>query len=184
MVDFDKLNESINAINEVLNDLEIETKAIKKNVDCKKSEAFEIMYNDVLKYIRLIVKASNGRPETFELNVKFDNGYQFGIGKSWYCGHYEYCFKVRTDYCDDWYPIWVGDINKRYTKYVFKSLNRSPKSVQWLVDVVAIEWEEYKIKIENVVATHINNIITERFKKAHKEYECISNEAERLNVEI
>ena len=30
MVDFDKLNESINAINEVLKDLETETKAIKK----------------------------------------------------------------------------------------------------------------------------------------------------------
>ena len=184
MVDFEKLNEGINAINEVLIDLEIETKAIKKNVDCKKSEAFEIMYNDILKYIQLIIKASNDKPETFGLNAIFNNGYQIRIGKDWYCGRYEYCFKVRTDYCDDWYPIYISNPNKPYDKYVFESLNRSPKSVQWLVDVVAIEWEEYKIKIENLVATHVNNIITERSKKVHKEYECISNEAERLNVEI
>ena len=41
MVDFDKLNESINIINEVLNDLKKETKDIKTNVDCKKSDALE-----------------------------------------------------------------------------------------------------------------------------------------------
>ena len=50
MIDFDKLAENINAINEIINDLETETKAIKKNVDNEKKEMFMIMFNDVLKY--------------------------------------------------------------------------------------------------------------------------------------
>lgn len=182
MIDFDKLTENINAINEVINDLATETKAIKKNVDCKKADAFEIMYNDVLKYIRLILKANNDKPNTFGLNVIFDNGYAIRIARDWNCGSYYYCLKVREDYCKEWFPIWISNINEPYNKYIFEGLNRSPKSVKWLVDVVAINWDEYKIKIENLVANHINNIITERSKKAHKEYEDMVNEAERLGV--
>lgn len=182
MIDFDKLAENINAINEVINDLETETKAIRKNVDYKKADAFEIMYNDVLKYIRLILKANNGKSDTFGLNVIFDDGHIIRIAKDWYCGNYTYCLKVRDDYCDEWYPIWISNPNYPYDKYVFEGLNRSLKSVKWLVDIVAINWDEYKIKIENLVANHINNIITERSKKAHKEYEDMVNEAERLDV--
>jgi hypothetical protein len=46
-----------------------------------------------------------------------------------------------------------------------------------------MNWDEYKSKIENAVATHVNSVITERSKKAHKEYERMSNEAEKLGIE-
>ena len=106
MIDFEKLNENINAINEVLKDLETETKAIRKNVDCKKSEAFRIMINDIFKYFRLIKKAYNGKIPSFGDVVIFDDGHQIRIANDWHCGTYYYCLKVREDYCDDWFPIY------------------------------------------------------------------------------
>ena len=187
MIDFEKLTESINAVNEVLNDLEIETKAIKRNVDNEKKEMFMIMFNDVLKYFQLIKKAyGNKIPTSFGLTITYDDGHQIRIAKDWHCGNYYCCLKVRDDLCDEWFPI-----EYIYEKYIdegkcnesiFENLNRSPKSVKWLVDVVAIDWDFYKIQIENLVATHVNNIITERSKKMHEEYEHILNEAERLGV--
>ena len=187
MIDFEKLNENINAINEVLKDLETETKAIRKNVDCKKSEAFGIMFNDVLKYFRLIRKAYDGKIPSFGITVLFNDGYQFRIAKDWYCGDYHYCLKVKDyeDYCDAWFPIYFceSQFEKGYDEGIFESLNRSPKSVQWLVDIVSINWDEYKDRIENAVATYVNSVITERSKKAHKEYEHMSNEAEKLGIE-
>ena len=187
MIDFEKLTESINAVNEVLNDLEIETKAIKRNVDNEKKEMFMIMFNDVLKYFQLIKKAyGNKIPTSFGLTMTYDDGHQIRIAKDWHCGNYYCCLKVRDDLCDEWFPI-----EYIYEKYIdegkcnesiFENLNRSPKSVKWLVDVVAIDWDFYKIQIENLVATHVNNIITERSKKMHEEYEHILNEAERLGV--
>ena len=45
-----------------------------------------------------------------------------------------------------------------------------------------MDWDYYKIQIENLVAKHVNNIITERSKKMHEEYERVSNEAERLGI--
>ena len=182
MVDFDKLNESINAINEVLKDLETETKAIKKNVDCKKSEAFEIMFNDVLKYFQLIKKAYGNKIPTFGLTMTYDDGHQIRMAKDWHCGNYYCCLKVRNDLCEEWFPIWISNINKPYDKYIFESLNRSPKSVQWLVDVVAVNWNEYKDRIEKRIVEYINELIIERTKKAHKEHEYISAEAKRLGV--
>lgn len=185
MIDFEKLNENINAINEVLKDLEIETKAIKKNVDCKESEAFGIMFNDVLKYFRLIRKAYDGKIPSFGITVVFNDGHQFRIAKDWYCGDYRYCLKVREDCRDDWFPIYISArrFDEGYDESIFESLNRSPKSVQWLVDIVSMNWNEYKDRIENAVATHVNGVITERSKKAHKEYERMSNKAEKLGIE-
>lgn len=185
MIDFEKLNENINAINEVLKDLETETKAIKKNVDCKKSEAFGIMFNDVLKYFRLIRKAYDGNIPSFGIGVMFNDGHQIRIGNDWHCGTYHYCLKVRENCYDDWFPIYFYEsrFDEGYDESIFENLNRSPKSVQWLVDIVSMNWDEYKGRIENAVATHVNSIITERSKKAHKEYERMSNEAEKLGVE-
>lgn len=185
MVDFDKLNESINAINEVLKDLETETKAIRKNIDCKKSEAFGIMFNDILKYFRLIKKAYDGKIPSFGITIMFNDGHQIRIAKDWHCGDYNYCLKVREDSYDDWFPIYICErkFDEGYDESVFENLNRSPKSVQWLVDIVSMNWDEYKDRIENAVATHVNSIITERSKKAHKEYERMSNEAEKLGIE-
>ena len=185
MIDFEKLNENINAINEVLKDLETETKAIKKNVDCKKLEAFGIMFNDILKYFRLIRKAYDGKIPSFGITIMFNDGHQIRIAKDWYCGNYEYCLKVREDYCDDWFPIYIYErrFDEGYDESIFENLNRSPKSVQWLVDIVSMNWDEYKDRIENAIATHVNGIITERSKKAHKEYERMSNEAEKLGIE-
>jgi hypothetical protein len=185
MIDFEKLNENINAINEVLKDLDTETKAIRKNIDCKKSEVFGIMFNDIFKYFRLIKKAYNNNIPSFGITVLFDGGHQIRIANDWYCGTYCCCLKVREDLCDDWFPIYFSEnrFEKGYDKSIFESLNRSPKSVQWLVDIVSMNWDEYKGRIENAVATHVNSIITERSKKAHKEYERMSNEAEKLGIE-
>ena len=185
MIDFEKLAESINAVNEVLNDLEVETKAIKRNVDNEKKEMFMIMFNDVLKYFQLIKKAHGNTIPSFGLTMTYDDGHQIRIAKEWHCGNYYCCFKVRNDLNDDWYPEWIceRDIDEgKCDKNIFENLNRSPKSVQWLVDVVAMDWDFYKIQIENLVAKHVNNIITERSKKMHEEYERVSNEAERLGV--
>lgn len=185
MIDFEKLNENINAINEVLKDLETETKAIRKNVDCKKSEVFGIMFNDVLKYFRLIRKAYDGKIPSFGITVVFNDGHQIRIANDWHYGTYEYCLKVREDCYDDWFPIYIYErrLDEGYDESIFENLNRSPKSVQWLVDIVSMNWDEYKGRIENAVATHVNSIITERSKKAHKEYERMSNEAEKLGIE-
>lgn len=185
MIDFDKLTESINAINEVINDLETETKAIKKNVDNEKKEMFMIMFNDVLKYFQLIKKAYGNKIPSFGLTMTYDDGHQIRIAKEWHCGNYYCCFKVRNDLNDDWYPEWVceRDIDEgKCDRNIFENLNRSPKSVQWLVNVVAMDWDYYKIQIENLVAKYVNNVITERSKKMHEEYERVSNEAERLGV--
>ena len=188
MIDFDKLVENINAINEVINDLETETETIKRNVDNEKKEMFMIMFNDVLKYFQLIKKAYGNKIPTFGLTITYDDGHQIRMAKEWHCSNYYCCLKVRNDLCDEWFPIeyiYERCIDEgKCNKSIFESLNRSPKSVQWLVDIVAMDWDYYKIQIEKLVAEHINKIIIERSKKAHKEYECISNEAERLNVEI
>ena len=186
MIDFDKLTENINAINEVINDLEIETKAIKQNVDNEKSEMFMIMFNDVLKYFQLIKKAHGNKIPTFGLTIIYDDGHQIRIAKDWHCGNYYCCLKVREDFCDNWFPIEY--IYERYVdegkcdKSIFENLNRSPKSVKWLVDIVAMDWDYYKIQIENLVAKYVNNVITERSKKTHEEYERVSSEAERLGI--
>lgn len=186
MIDFEKLAESINAVNEVLNDLEIETKTIKRNVDNEKKEMFMIMFDDILKYFQLIKKAHGNKIPSFGLTMTYDDGHQIRIAKDWHCGNYYCCLKVRNDLCDEWFPI-----EYIYEKYidegkcdesVFKNLNRSPKSVQWLVNIVAMDWDYYKIQIENLVAKYVNNIITERSKKMHEEYERVSNEAEKLGV--
>lgn len=182
MVDFDKLNESINIINEVLNDFEKETKNIKTNVDCKKSDAFGIMYDDVRKYIHLIEKANNNNIHSFGFVFVYNDGHQIRIARDWNCGSYCYCIKVRIDCCEEWFPIWISNINNPYNEDIFECLNRSPKSVQWLVDVVAVNWDEYKDRIEKRIVEYINELIVERTKKAHKEHKYISAEAERLGV--
>ena len=182
MIDFDKLVENINAINEVINDLETETETIKRNVDNEKKEMFMIMFNDVLKYFQLIKKAYGNKIPTFGLTMTYDDGHQIRMAKDWHCGNYYCCLKVRNDLCEEWFPIWISNINNPYDKYIFESLNRSPKSVQWLVDVVAVNWNEYKDRIEKRIVEYINELIIERTKKAHKEHEYISAEAKRLGV--
>ena len=186
MIDFEKLAESINAVNEVLNDLEVETKAIKQNVDNEKKEMFMIMFNDVLKYFQLIKKAYGNKIPDFGLTMTYDDGHQIRMAKDWHCGDYYCCLKVRNDLCDEWFPIeyiYEKYIDKgKCDESIFENLNRSPKSVQWLVDVVAMDWDYYKIQIENLVVKYVNDVITERSKKMHKEYERVSNEAERLGI--
>ncbi len=185
MIDFEKLAESINAVNEVLNDLEVETKAIRQHVDNEKKEMFMIMFNDVLKYFQLIKKAHGNEIPSFGLTMTYDDGHQIRMAKDWHCGNYYCCLKVRNDLNDDWYSEWIYErrIDEgKCDENIFENLNRSPKSVQWLVNVVAMDWDYYKIQIENLVAKYANNIITERSKKMHEEYERVSNEAERLGI--
>ena len=185
MIDFEKLAESINAVNDVLNDLEAETKTIKRNIDNEKSEMFMIMFNDVLKYFQLIKKAHGNKIPSFGLTMTYDDGHQIRIAKDWHCGNYYCCLQVRNDLNDDWYSEWIYERNideGKCDRNIFESLNRSVKSVQWLVNVVAMDWDYYKIQIENLVAKRVNNIITERSKKMHEEYERVSNEAEKLGV--
>lgn len=158
MVDFEKLNSMINEVNNVINDVDENTKAIEKEnyntvmlAFCKANE-YLIDLRDT--YIKAI-----GDFKDIGIEIPISDGGRIRINKQ------------GIGVTNGENPFYYIGTIKAQLKYRYKEHNKSHPSIIWFSNL-AMDFELEKEDIERHFVNGIHSILEQRSNKAHKEYDA------------
>lgn len=168
MVDFDKLNDMINEVNNIIEDVKTQTVQMNKDTAKIKKDKFievnKILINYYDVYMKSIGDAYSGRD--FKINIPLGAG-RIKFSNCGICVHLNCDDDKRNPSYND-YSIWCTNDDKRI-EFSYQNYNKSHPSIIWFTNL-AMVWNEFENEFDKIFIEQIHNILKQRSENTHKTY--------------
>ena len=165
MINFDELNAMIDKVNDVIVDVNDDTKRQSNELKNLKEVAYTTAVFDLLKYCDIFNKAIGDCTKNLQINIPFQDGEILFTRYMPYCSRYG-TYAVEINVGRDDYRIIENHDGSKALEY--KAINHSYKPVIWFEDL-ASDWDNVKNKIDERVVDGVNHILKRRAEIAHEE---------------
>lgn len=165
MIDFNELNAMIDKVNDVIIDVNDDTKKQSNELKNLKETVYTTAVLDLLKYCNIFNKAIGDCKKNIQISVPINKG---EIRFTRYVPYHSYYGKYAVDVKkgNDDYRIIENYGESKALEY--KAINHSYKPVVWFENLAA-DWDNVKGEIDECVVNGVNYILKERAEIAHEE---------------
>lgn len=165
MIDFNELNAMINKVNDVIIDVNDDTKRQSNELKNLKETVYTTAIFDLLKYCDIFNKAIGDCTKNLQISVPINEGeIRFTRYVPYRSQYGKYAVDIKKG--DDDYRI-IENYNGSKT-LEYEAINHSYKPVVWFENLAA-DWDNAKGKIDECVVNGVNYILKRRAEIAHGE---------------